>query len=89
MIFAPSGPRRPTAGSKGRYGAQWWLSFSDPEGVPTAKRQFPSDTFMARGHQEQAIIVIPSKRAVLVCLSLIESGDVSALQDWLVGVVER
>jgi CubicO group peptidase (beta-lactamase class C family) len=80
--------RRPTAGSKGRYGAQWWLSFSDPEGVPTAKRQFPSDTFMARGHQEQAIIVIPSKRAVLVCLSLIESGDVSELQDWLVGVVE-
>ena len=71
------------------YGAQWWLSFSDPEGVPTAKRQFPSDTFMARGHQEQAIIVIPSKRAVLVCLSLIESGDVSELQDWLVGVVER
>ena len=80
--------RRPTAGSKGRYGAHWWLSFSDPEGVPTAKRQFPPDAFMARGHQEQSIIVIPSKRAVLVCLSLIDSEDVSALQDWLVGVVE-
>jgi CubicO group peptidase (beta-lactamase class C family) len=81
--------RRPTAGSKGRYGAQWWLSFSDPEGVPNAKRQFPPDAFMARGHQEQAIIVVPSRNAVLVCLSLIESGDVSELQDWLVGVVER
>ncbi len=42
-----------------------------------------------RGHQEQAIIVIPSKHAVLACLSLVESGDVSELQDWLVGVVER
>ena len=80
--------RRPTAGSKGRYGAHWWLSFSDPDGVPTAKRQFAPDAFMARGHQEQAIIVIPSQKAVLVCLSLIEAEDVSELQDWLVGVVE-
>jgi len=79
--------RRPTAGSKGRYGAHWWLSFSDPEGVPTATHGFPPDAFMARGHQEQAIIVIPSKRAVLVCLSLIDSKDVSELQEWLVGVV--
>jgi hypothetical protein len=31
---------------------------------------------------------VPSRNAVLVCLSLIESGDVSELQDWLVGVVE-
>ena len=47
------------------------------------------DAFKPRGHQAQAIIVIPSQRAVLVCLSLIESGDVSELQDWLVGVVEE
>lgn len=81
--------RRPTAGSKGRYGAHWWLSFSDPEGVPFAKRQFPPDAFMARGHQEQGIIVVPSRNAVLVCLSLIDEEEVSELQDWLVGVVER
>ncbi len=81
--------RRPTAGSKGRYGAHWWLSFTDPEGAPAAKHTVPGDALMARGHQEQSVIVIPSRNAVLVCLSLIESGDVSELQDWLVGVVER
>jgi CubicO group peptidase (beta-lactamase class C family) len=77
----------PTAGSDSAYGAHWWLRFSDPDRVPRATRQLPQDAFMARGHQEQAIVVVPSRDAVIVLLSLIDAGDVSELQDYLAQLV--
>lgn len=81
--------RTPTAGSDGRYGAQWWLSgFADPRRVPHALHEFPADAFMAQGHQEQSIIVVPSHDLVVVCLSLINEEDVSALKDYLARIVE-
>jgi CubicO group peptidase (beta-lactamase class C family) len=80
--------RKPTPGSNGRYGAQWWLSFSNPERVAGSSMHLPEDAFMARGHQEQAIIVIPSRDLVLVMLSLIDDADVAALQDYVAGVVD-
>ena len=43
---------------------------------------------MAQGHQEQSIIVVPSRDLVVVCLSLIDDEDVSALKDYLVRIVE-
>lgn len=80
--------RRATPGSDGSYGAHWWLSFAAEDRVPSAIRRFPDDAFMARGHQEQSIIVVPSKGLVLVCLSLIDESDVSVLQDYLAGLIE-
>ena len=81
--------RTPTVGSGGRYGAQWWLSgFANSRRVPHALHQFPADTFMAQGHQEQSIIVVPSHDLVVVCLSLINEEDVSALKDYLARIVE-
>ena len=79
----------PTAGAGGRYGAHWWLSgFASPRLVAHATREFPADAFMAQGHQEQSIIVVPSRDLVVVCLSLIDDEDVSALKDYLVRIVE-
>ena len=79
----------PTAGAGGRYGAHWWLSgFASPRRVAHATREFPADAFMAQGHQEQSIIVVPSRDLVVVCLSLIDDEDVSALKDYLVRIVE-
>lgn len=80
--------QRPTPGSHGSYGAHWWLSFAEEDRVPSAIRRFPADAYMARGHQEQSIIVVPSKGLVLVCLSLIDETDVSVLQDYLAGLIE-
>jgi len=76
--------RRETLGSKGRYGNHFWLSqYADPPQVANAMQSFPPDTFMARGHEEQSIIIIPSKDVVIVCLSLIEGSDLSQVRDYL------
>lgn len=76
--------RSVTPGSKGRYGKHFWMSqYADPPQVANATLSFPPDTFMARGHEEQSIIIIPSKDVVIVCLSLIESSDLSQVRDYL------
>lgn len=80
--------RTPTAGSDGGYGAHWWLRFTNPGRVARAARHLPGDAFMARGHQEQAIVVVPSRDLVLVMLSLIDAEDVSELQDYVAEVIE-
>lgn len=80
--------RTPTPGSDGRYGAHWWLSFTRPERVAQSTRQLPADAFMARGHQEQAIIVVPSRDLVLVLLALIDEHEISALQDYVAGIID-
>ena len=80
--------RTPTPGSNGRYGAHWWLSFTNPERATTATARLPADAFMARGFQEQAIVVVPSRALVLVCLALINEQDMSALQDYVAGIVD-
>lgn len=76
-----------TPASNGRYGAHWWLDgYADPPQVANAKLAFPPDTFMARGHEEQSIIVIPSKDVIIVCLSLVTEGDLSDMRDYLAGI---
>ena len=52
---------------RGEYGALFWLNAGAPDNP--ANRLWPSaprDTFAAKGYQEQAVIVIPSRKAVLV-----------------------
>jgi CubicO group peptidase (beta-lactamase class C family) len=53
--------REPANGSEGTYGAQIWLQTDDATHAP-------SDVFMFRGFQDQRIVIIPSRRCVLVRL---------------------
>jgi hypothetical protein len=61
---------RPTPKApQGRYGAHWWLNAGEPD--DPADRPWPdlpTDTFSARGFEGQEIVVIPSRKLVLVRL---------------------
>ena len=54
--------RTPSRGSKGGYGAHWWLSRR--KGRP----DLPNNSFSAEGYQGQLLLVAPSHRAVVVRL---------------------
>ncbi|MDN5201397.1 serine hydrolase [Fulvivirgaceae bacterium BMA10] len=58
----------------GNYGAHWWLNAGDEEG----NRKFPSlpqDAYYAAGHEGQIIMIVPSKKTVIVRLGLtLDSG---------------
>ena len=57
------------------YGGQFWLNRGDESGA--RKRMFvglPADTFMAMGHNEQIVAVIPSLDAVVVRLGWTPEG---------------
>lgn len=59
----------PTNGSKGEYGAHFWLNAG---GVyPNA----PKDLFSCNGYQGQHVFIIPSKDMVIVRMGLTESPD--------------
>lgn len=60
--------RTPTpAAPKGQYGAMFWLNAGDPDD-PGNRRwpDAPRDAYAAEGFQEQKVIIVPSKHAVLV-----------------------
>ena len=60
-------PRAPL----GRYGAHWWLDAGEP-GAPERRAwpALPTDTYAARGHSGQWVVVVPSARLVVVRLGL-------------------
>lgn len=55
----------------GEYGAHFWAN-AGPPGAPERRRlpQVPVDAFQASGYQGQAVLVVPSRRAVIVRLGL-------------------
>jgi hypothetical protein len=58
----------PTAGAPiGQYGAYFWLN-AGAAGNPAIRKwpHAPCDAYAALGYQEQQVIVIPSRRTVLV-----------------------
>ncbi|MBY8825604.1 serine hydrolase domain-containing protein [Sphingomonas colocasiae] len=64
-----------TAAPRPLYGGQFWLNRGDDSGA--RKRMFadlPTDTFMALGHNEQIVAVIPSLDAVVVRLGWTPEG---------------
>jgi len=76
----------PAAGM-GRYGAHWWLNAGDP-GNPSNRKypDLPPDTYWADGFEEQYVMVIPSKKLVIVRLGVSHDGfDVVGL---VVGVMK-
>jgi CubicO group peptidase (beta-lactamase class C family) len=60
---------------RGQYGAQWWLNAGAP-GNPSLRYypDVPTDLFWADGFEGQNVFVIPSKKLVVVKLSL-SQGD--------------
>ena len=63
------------AAALGRYGAHWWLNAGDP--ADPTQRKFPNlppDVFWADGFEEQYVMVIPSKKLVVVRLGVSHHG---------------
>jgi CubicO group peptidase (beta-lactamase class C family) len=59
------------AAPRGGYGAHWWLNAGAPD--DPADRpwpELPADTYAARGHSGQYVVVVPSSRLVVVRLGL-------------------
>ena len=58
----------PTPGSpKGEYGAHFWLNAGNADNPEESRYPgSPRDAYEASGFQEQRVIVIPSKKLVLV-----------------------
>jgi len=64
----------PAAGL-GRYGAQWWLNAGDPNNSQLRKYpDLPADAYWADGFEEQYVMVIPSKKLVVVRLGVSHHG---------------
>jgi CubicO group peptidase (beta-lactamase class C family) len=55
-----------------QYGAHWWLSPANREGL---LKDGPYDSFEAQGFQGQVVMVIPSKDAVIVRLGFMEREE--------------
>ena len=54
--------RSPSRGSKGRYGAHWWINRR------LRKADWPRDSYSAEGYEGQLILIAPSSDAVIVRL---------------------
>jgi len=72
------------------YGAGWWLEAkADNAETSLMAGEGPMDAFSAQGHNGQAILVVPSKGAVVVRLGLMDDGPAAwkALGKWLTPIV--
>ena len=75
-----------TAQDASAYGAHWWLSLPNQQGI---LKKGPYDSFEAHGFQGQWIGVIPSKDLVIVRLGLMEGeAGWDALGSWLQPLVD-
>ena len=72
------------------YGAGFWLETSALKPIPSLLRGHgPMDAYSAQGHQGQVILIIPSRRSVIVRLGLADDGPAAwkSLGEWLNVVV--
>ncbi|MEM1347157.1 MAG: serine hydrolase [Myxococcota bacterium] len=59
------------ANKAGDYGAHWWLNLGNEEaGIAKPYPSLPADTCSAQGFETQRVLVIPSRKTVLVRLGL-------------------
>ena len=73
---------------EGKYGAHFWLNAGDPNNP--SKRDFPKlpiDLFWASGYQNQSVVVIPSKKLVVVRLSMTH-GEGWKLQEFILNILD-
>ena len=75
------------AASRGEYGASLWLNRGAP-GDPASRTypRLPRDLYYASGHQGQAIMVVPSRRLVVVRLGMSWDSDWGA-EDFMAAVL--
>jgi CubicO group peptidase (beta-lactamase class C family) len=78
------------ASELGRYGAHWWLNAGEPGNASNRKYpELPADTFWADGFEEQYVMVIPSKKLVIVRLGVSHHGfDIVGLAQQAMRAVE-
>ncbi len=60
---------QPANGSKGKYGAFFWLNLSGDQ--PDA----PKDTYMCKGHDGQFIFIIPSRELIVIRTGYSKKGE--------------
>jgi CubicO group peptidase (beta-lactamase class C family) len=73
------------------YGGQFWLNRKPANGKDNALfwRQGPADAFAAIGHLGQYVIVVPSKRLVVVRLGKTQDDDLQPVRDGLARLVNE
>lgn len=69
--------RTPAPASHGIYGAQFWLNQGEIKGLGASKlfADAPHDLFYCAGYQSQHVIIIPSRKLVLVRLGMTTKGE--------------
>ena len=69
--------RTPGPASKGIYGAQFWLNQGEIKGMGVGRlyAEAPRDLFYCAGYQSQLVIIIPSRKLVLVRLGMTTKGE--------------
>lgn len=69
--------RTPAPAGHGVYGAQFWLNQGQIKGMGVAKlfAAAPHDLFYCAGYQSQLVIIIPSRKLVLVRLGMTTKGE--------------
>ena len=82
--------RSPTpAAPRGLYGAQFWLNAGSPEDAEDRRwPELPPDLYLASGFDGQAVVIVPSRHAVIVRLGLSQAGSSWSLPDFLLDVLE-
>ena len=67
------------------YGAQFWLNYPNPN---PRWPYLSDDAFMALGHECQAVVIIPSRKTVVVRLGLYRGSDFDAPLAFIKNVLE-
>ena len=73
---------RSPAATDGGYGGHFWLNRARPKGSDPAlfPNSGPADAFAAIGHLGQYVVVVPSKRLVVVRLGKTQDGDLAPVR---------
>jgi CubicO group peptidase (beta-lactamase class C family) len=67
-----------TAATKREYGAQWWLNAGDPKNPADNKFPgLPAESILAEGFENQFIVIVPSKKLVVVRLGVTHNKNFS------------
>jgi CubicO group peptidase (beta-lactamase class C family) len=71
----------PVTGTRGRYGRHLWLNADGEDGSPRRWPDLPADVLLMDGHEGQHVVVVPSRRIVIVRLGCTKNGgfDLRAL----------
>ncbi len=73
--------RSPTPGSRGAYGAHFWLNAENPETrEPAISPHIPGDAFMLRGFRGQVVLIIPSLDLIVVYHGRAQSDPARIMQ---------